>query len=68
MAWIKVFDVQRAIKKGNLEAFVNNGIIYLNDCQSGDCVKIGSVGDADDKTEEALHDNNEGRSGASPYR
>ena len=69
MAWIKVFDVQRAIKKGNLEAFVNDGIIYLNDCQSGDCVKIGSVkGDTDDKTEEALHDNNEGRSGASSYR
>lgn len=61
MAWIKVFDVQRAIKKGNLEAFVNNGCIYLNDCQSGDCVKIGSVkGDADDETEEALHAGNKG--------
>ena len=58
MAWIKVFDVQRAIKRGNLEAFVNNGSIYLNDCQSGDCVKIGSVGDADDETEETLYAGN----------
>ena len=40
---------------------MNNGSIYLNDCQSGDCVKIGSVkGDADDETEEALHAGNKG--------
>ena len=60
MGRINVFDVQRAIKKGNLEAFVNNGSIYLNDCQSGDCVKIGSVkGDAADEKEEALYVDNE---------
>ena len=60
MAWIKVYDVQRAIKKGNLEAFVRDGIIYLNDCQSGECVKIGSArGDYDEK-EEALYVDNKG--------
>ena len=44
MGRINVFDVQRAVKKGFIEAMVDNkGDIYLNDCQSGECVRIGNA-------------------------
>lgn len=37
---VNVYDIKRAIKKGDLEVFIQDNKIYLNDPQSGDCVKI----------------------------
>lgn len=37
---INVYDIKRAIEKGDLEVLVKDNKIFLNDSQSGDCVKI----------------------------
>lgn len=37
---VNVYDIKRAIKKGDLEVLIQDNKIYLNDPQSGDCVKI----------------------------
>lgn len=47
---IDIFDVKRAIKKGQIKVLVNKGNIYLNDPISGECAKIGSIkGDEEDE-------------------
>ena len=40
---IKVWDIKRTIKKGDLEVFVQGDKILLNDPQSGECVQIGEL-------------------------
>ena len=37
---ISVYDIKRAIKKGDLEILAHDNKVFLNDPQSGDCVKI----------------------------
>lgn len=53
MKQINIFDVKRAINKGQIEVLVNKGIIYLNDPISGECAKIGSV-KGDEKDEDPV--------------
>lgn len=38
-------DIKKAVKSGQLKAFVKNGIIYISDTQTGDTVEIGKKGE-----------------------
>ena len=50
---INIFNIKRAVKYGQLEFFVQKGSIYVNDCQSGDCIQVGTVhGDYIEKEDE----------------
>ena len=40
---IDIHNIKRAVRFGQLEFFVQKGNIYVNDAQSGDCVKLGTV-------------------------
>lgn len=41
--YIDILDIRNAVKKGQIEVFVSKNDIYISDCQSGECVKIGVV-------------------------
>lgn len=43
MKSIDIYKIKQAIKYGQIEIFVQKGYIYANDCQSGECVKLGTV-------------------------
>lgn len=50
---IDIHYIKRAVKSGQIEFFVQKDCIYVNDCTSGDCVKLGTVkGEADYEQEE----------------
>lgn len=40
---INVYQIKKAVSRGEIEIFVKDNIVYVNDCQSGDCVSVGKV-------------------------
>jgi len=41
---LDIVDVKKAVKKGEVRAYVKNGIIYLTYCDTEETVMIGEVG------------------------
>ncbi len=53
---INIFNIKKAVKYGQLEFFVQKGSIYVNDCQSGDCIQVGTVhGDYVEEVEDGVN-------------
>ena len=53
MRSIDIYNIKRAVRFGQLEFFVRKGDIYVNDAQSGECIKIGSAkGEVSDDIQE----------------
>ena len=44
---LDIVDVKEAVKKGEVRAYVKNGIIYLTYCDTEETVMIGKVGEGE---------------------
>ena len=40
---VDIYRVKRAVRQGAIEVFVNKGVIYISDAQSGECVALANA-------------------------